>query len=313
MDKQKIRNWLIKYWYVVPFLTGLIALVGVYLYARLSEPLINTPLLQPRPDSVTTKHQSGNRTKSLEERIKQEEKARIFGKRKNWDEIIPMDFSRFIIPNQQESSADHASSESTTENPTAKKPDKVYSEAKVVKPPKIVKAVDSIETIEKSVPFFTLKTSDQQQENKGPDSQWIKAVVHGDQQLQGTSYLTLRTIEGVSIRDKKIAKNTIFKGKATVSRNQVKINISRIGNIPVDWMVHDHDYTPGIMIPGKKPVQQSVEDSGEDLLDHALTGVPYGGLARAGRNILRGTARNRRTPTVFLPDGYLVYVLIQND
>ncbi|MEN7551848.1 conjugative transposon protein TraM [Rapidithrix thailandica] len=161
--------------------------------------------------------------------------------------------------------------------------------------------------------FYTLKQLNPLQEKDSlSQEKFIKIRVNGDQQLKGQSTVSLRLDEDCRIQGQFFPRNTVFYGTAQTAGDRIRISVHRIQALAVDYQVYDHDFTPGLFLENHNPLRQSLEDSGEDLLDEALSEVPFGSVARLGSDLLRSQSRARRVPQAFLPDGYEVYLFPTN-
>ena len=151
-------------------------------------------------------------------------------------------------------------------------------------------------------PFFTLKTSG------SGTARYTKAHFYGDQDILSGSYIRLRLGEDMLVDGKRIPRNTVFRGLASLVQNKIEIRIDQIGSQLVEGRVCDQDFNPGIVIPAAK--QNGTEEAVTRTLYETGSGsamdLPYEILQDVSRNIIRN--KRRKQSLIRMNDGYLVYI-----
>lgn len=168
-----------------------------------------------------------------------------------------------------------------------------------------IKVADTLQKEEKAQdPFHTLKASETEL------VRYTKAHFYGDQDILNGSFIRLRLGEDMLVNGKRIARNTIFRGIASLSQNKIEIKIDRIGSQEIEGMICDQDYNPGIVIPASKGegVEEAVNRSIYQTGGNSAMDLPYEILQDVSRNIIRN--KRRKQSTIRINDGYLVYITL---
>lgn len=160
----------------------------------------------------------------------------------------------------------------------------------------------------------------QQQEQQGPFHilkasstglvQFTKAHFYGDQDIRTGSYIRLRLGEDMLVQGKRIPRNTIFRGIASLSQNKIEIRVDQIGSQEIKGMIYDQDLQAGIVIPASK--REGMEEAINRTLYQTGSGsamdLPYQILQDVSRNIIRN--KQRKQSLIRINDGYLVYITL---
>ena len=141
---------------------------------------------------------------------------------------------------------------------------------------------------------------------------FIACVIHGNQQVGNRKRIALRMTEATVINDSEIPAGTLVYGMARLSQNRIQVTVSRIGQQTVSYRVHDHTYHAGILLDERnEAVQDATKETlarrGQRELGRYRTGqLPTDIASDVARNLLQRS--RRRKQTVFLPDGYPLYL-----
>ena len=145
------------------------------------------------------------------------------------------------------------------------------------------------------------------------DSQpFIACVIHGDQQIGNRKRIALRLTEATMVNGKDVPVGALVYGMARLSQDRIQVTVSRIGQQPVSYQVYDHTYHAGILLDERDAVVQdatkeTIARRGQRELGRYRTGqLPTDVASDVARNLLQRS--RRRKQTVFLPDGYPLYL-----
>ncbi|WPP51844.1 conjugative transposon protein TraM [Catalinimonas niigatensis] len=141
---------------------------------------------------------------------------------------------------------------------------------------------------------------------------FTSCVVHGDQQLSNNSMLSLRLAEDLSFDGQSFPAGTILYGTARIAQNRIMVSVSRILQTPVQLQVHHHTFHEGILLDESDNVledatRQTVYRQGQ----RSVQDLPLDVATELGRNILQSSRRKKTT--VFLPDGFPLYLSKQEN
>ena len=141
---------------------------------------------------------------------------------------------------------------------------------------------------------------------------FLSCVVHGDQEVGNRKRMTLRLTEAAMVNDREVPPGTLVYGMVRLAQDRIQVVISRIGLQPVSYRVYDHTYHEGIMLDERNDVVQDAAKEtayrqGRRELGRRRSGeLPTQIASDLARNLMQRT--RRRTQTVFLPDGYPLYI-----
>jgi hypothetical protein len=183
--------------------------------------------------------------------------------------------------------------------------------------------------------FFGLYTEDQtkaQQRLLDAEVGTIKAMVYGDQEINGTSSrIKIRLLEPLFVRGIIIPRNTLIYGMGVFSGQRVNLVINQIQYqdrlFPVKIQVFDMDGMAGLYIPNmqnldlaKQVLSQTIQSGGGGGLSSgvSINNSPSAILANAGlqaaqqvsQGVKQGVARKALQQRAYLKNNY--YVLLRN-
>ena len=144
------------------------------------------------------------------------------------------------------------------------------------------------------------------------DQPFVACVIHGDQQIGNRKRIVLRLTEATVVNGKDISAGTLVYGMARLSQDRIQVTVSRIGQQTVSYQVYDHTYHAGILLDERDAVVQdatkeTLSRRGQRELGRYRTGqLPTDVASDVARNLLQRS--RRRKQTVFLPDGYPLYL-----
>jgi hypothetical protein len=146
--------------------------------------------------------------------------------------------------------------------------------------------------------------------NAPPGDNFLPCSVHGGQEVSNNQMLTLRLAKDLMVNGQKIPSGTLVYGIVRLAQNQVQVSVSRILQQAVQYRVHDHTYHEGILLD---ETQNVWEDATRETIfrqgQRSVRELPIDVAAELGRNILQHS--KRKQATVFLPDGYPLYLVGQ--
>ena len=138
-------------------------------------------------------------------------------------------------------------------------------------------------------------------------NQFTACVVHGDQEVGNNQRLTLRLTEAMQLGGKTIPSGTLIYGTVRLSQDRVQVAISRIGEQVASFQVYDHTFHPGILLDER---QNAVEDATKETAyrqgQRRVRQLPTQIASELARDLLQRARRRRQS--VFLPDGYPLYL-----
>ncbi|EMR02302.1 conjugative transposon protein TraM [Cesiribacter andamanensis] len=314
IGKRLRRHWL-------PLSAGLLGLLllGALALGSIKRFKATTPIASIDPDTPPSGQPSPSRLdryrKELEEMNRQHAR-----RQRSLETIISMDFGSMgrdespaeperepvaHAPAEREEPMDRTLPEAA---PSIARPDLTARRTQVMKPQPQPSAGHPKAPAE---PFQTLRVNEPEGEVPHQQQAFYSALVHGDQKLLPNATLCLRLQEEMAIGKHRFPRNTLLYGKLSAAGGggRLKVRIGSIGTVPLRLQVYDQDYLPGIAYLQEEPLPSALAESRDDALDQMLYSVPYGGvasgLAGLGRNLLR---KNRRGKTIFLADGYPLFV-----
>ncbi len=143
-------------------------------------------------------------------------------------------------------------------------------------------------------------------------STFLSCVVHGDQEIDNRQRMVLRLTEAATVNDKTVLAGTLIYGMAHLAQNRIQVVISRIGTQIVNYRVYDHTYHEGITLDERDEVvgeaaKETAWRQSQRRLGNRRTGeLPTEIASDLARGLLQRTRRRRSS--VFLPDGYPLYI-----
>lgn len=143
-------------------------------------------------------------------------------------------------------------------------------------------------------------------------ARFISCVIHGDQQVTNQTRLVLRLSEPTRVGGKEIPAGTLLYGLALFSQNRLQIQVSQIGPITAPYQVYDHTYQPGIWLDRNNDRSPVVTATQQFLLregQRQVSRLPLPLIPQMGRGLMQ---RRRRHTSVFLPDGFPLFLYPQN-
>ena len=141
---------------------------------------------------------------------------------------------------------------------------------------------------------------------------FLSCVVHGDQEVGNRKRITLRLTEAATVNDREVPAGMLVYGMTRLAQDRIQVVISRIGPQPANYRVYDHTYHEGIVLDERNDVVQDAAKETAYRQGHRELGrrrtreLPTQIASDLARNLLQRT--RRRKQTVFLPDGYPVYI-----
>lgn len=147
--------------------------------------------------------------------------------------------------------------------------------------------------------FFASHSTEPQQSQAAKATNFIPAVVDGDQTVKVNSRLQMRTTEDAFINDQFIPKNTAIYGFVKFQPNRVMIKIEHLLDFPVTLKAFDlQDGNEGIYIENN--FSSEVE---REAYDNVLNEINIPAVPQVGRfsNLFR---RNNRNIKVVVTDNY---------
>ena len=141
---------------------------------------------------------------------------------------------------------------------------------------------------------------------------FLSCVVHGDQEVDNRKRMVLRLTEAATVSNKEVPAGTLIYGMARLAQNRIQVVISRIGTQAVNYQVYDHTYHEGIILDERDEVvgeaaKETAWRQSQRRLGNRRTGeLPTEVASDLARGLLQRT--RRRKTSVFLPDGYPLYI-----
>ncbi len=122
--------------------------------------------------------------------------------------------------------------------------------------------------------------------------------------------LTLRLTEDLTVNDQKIPSGTLVYGIVNLAQNRVQVSVSRILQQAVNYRIHDHTYHEGILLDENLNVwEDAARETAYRQGQRSVRDLPLDVAAELGRSVLQRS--KRKQSTVFLPDGYPLYLVNQ--
>ena len=137
--------------------------------------------------------------------------------------------------------------------------------------------------------------------------QFLSCVVHGDQEVGNRKRMVLRLTESATVDGREVPAGTLLYGMARLAQNRIQVSISRIGSQSVNYWVYDHTYHQGITLDEREDiVQDATKETAYRQGRRSTSQLPTQIASDLARDLLRRVRRKKRT--VFLPDGYPLYI-----
>jgi hypothetical protein len=312
--KRKGKDWLRKHW--LPLTVGLLGLVLLVALAvgSIRRYQASTPIARIEPeDSLRPLAPPSrlDRYKEEMERIKRENIRR----QRSLETIVSMDFGS-LGEGETETEGPAEPPEGEQAAPSVRAKEELPEERRKEAPRKENRnkpersSSPSGQRMEKEAEsaFYTLKVEPFQATRTEGHRGFYRAVVHGDQQVEPNGTLSLRLLEEIREGTHSIPRNSLLYGRLMgTGGGRLKIQITTPG--PLRLRVYDQDYQEGILYMQEELLPAALAESRDDALEQLLVSLPYGGVASGltglGRNLVR---KNRKQKSVFLADGYPVFV-----
>ena len=203
----------------------------------------------------------------------------------------------------QRSVKDSTSMETVVAEPSAKK--RIYNRKQQKQKPAVAEALPPPE--EKPSFFQPVRVA-----SSPSGTAFLSCVVHGDQEVDNRQRMVLRLTEGATVNDKTVPAGTLIYGLTRLAQDRIQVVISRIGTQAVNYQVYDHTYYEGITLDERDDVvgeatKETAWRQGQRRLRNRRTGeLPSEIASDLARGLLQRT--RRRKTSVFLPDGYPLYI-----
>ena len=145
---------------------------------------------------------------------------------------------------------------------------------------------------------------------------FVRCVVHGDQEVRSNNRIRLRLEEPMTLNKRVIPAHTIVYGEVRLSQNRLQVSVQRIGPQIASLSVHDHTYHAGILLDERNNAVQEATQTTAYRQGHRGLGnqsarmLPAQVATELGGNLLQQS--RRRQQTIFLPDGFPLFIHHQN-
>ncbi|MEM9931354.1 MAG: conjugative transposon protein TraM, partial [Bacteroidota bacterium] len=157
--------------------------------------------------------------------------------------------------------------------------------------------------VEKTVSFFQPVKAISPQ----ADHSFLACVVHGDQEVGNRKRIVLRLSEDVTLKGQTIPAGTLVYGMARLGQDRLQVSISRIASQAVQYQVYDHTYHEGILLnESEDRIQQATLETAVRQAQRNTYRLPSQIASEVARDLLMQS--RRRTLSMFLPDGYPLYI-----
>jgi len=171
---------------------------------------------------------------------------------------------------------------------------------RVAKSKEVVKA----DTLPVSL-FQTVKAQDTFVSTTG--KHFVACQVHGDQELSGQRRIVLRLSKELHVDSQSFAAGTLLYGNVQFSMDRMRVSISRIGELPASFRVHDHTYHEGILLQqSDQRIEQATTEAALQEAGQSIQQLPSRAGIALAQNLLN--AARRRPNTIFLPDGFPLFI-----
>nr|WKN38705.1 conjugative transposon protein TraM [Tunicatimonas sp. TK19036] len=138
------------------------------------------------------------------------------------------------------------------------------------------------------------------------DQGFIRCVVDGDQEVKSNDRIRLRLEEPLTLNERTVPAHTLVYGEVRLTQNRLQITIPRIGPQLVSLAVYDHTYHPGLLLHEHlEVVREATQTTAYRQGNRSLSVLPNV-ASELGRNLLQHSRRS--SPTVFLPDGFPLFI-----
>ena len=143
-----------------------------------------------------------------------------------------------------------------------------------------------------------------------PVDNFFPCSVHGGQEVSNNQMLTLRLTKDLMVGGQKVPSGTLVYGTVRLAQNRIQVSISRILQQSVQYKIHDHTYHEGILLDETQNVwEDAARETAYRQGQRSIRELPIDVAAELGRSILQHS--KRKQATVFLPDGYPLYLVNQ--
>ena len=136
---------------------------------------------------------------------------------------------------------------------------------------------------------------------------FLPCVVHGDQEVGNRTRVVLRLTESGTANGQDFPAGTLVYGMARLAQDRLQITVSRIGQQPVSYQIHDHTYHEGIALNEQdNPVQDAAQETVYRQGSRGVNQIPTVIASDLARSLLQRSRRQQST--LFFPDGYPLYL-----
>ena len=136
---------------------------------------------------------------------------------------------------------------------------------------------------------------------------FLACAIHGDQEVANRKQIVLRLTEAATVESQIIPTGTLIYGMARLGQDRIQVTVTRMGSRAVQYQVYDHTYHEGILLNGREDrVQQASRETAVRQVQRNTYRLPTQIASDVARDLLGQT--RRRNPSVFLPDGYPLYI-----
>ncbi len=157
--------------------------------------------------------------------------------------------------------------------------------------------------VEKTVSFFQpVKAISPQADRK-----FFPCVVHRDQEVRNRKRIVLRLSEDVTVKGQTVLAGTLIYGMARLGQDRLQVTINRLDAKAVQYQVYDHTYHEGILLNEPEDrMQQAAKETAVRQAQRNTYRLPTQIASEVARDLLMQS--RRRKQSVFLPDGYPLYI-----
>jgi len=139
---------------------------------------------------------------------------------------------------------------------------------------------------------------------------FIPCTVHGGQEVSNNQILALRLTKDMILNGQHIPSGTLIYGTVRLAQSRIQVLVSRVLQFAVQYRVHDHTYHEGILLDENQNVwEDATQETAYRQGQRSIRKLPIDVAVELGRNILQGS--KRKQSTVYLPDGYPLYLVNQ--
>ncbi len=148
------------------------------------------------------------------------------------------------------------------------------------------------------------------------ENKLIHACIHGDQTISTGATVRMRLLEDLLLNDKRISKNTLFYGIATIGKERLNINVSSIkfNNeiIKTTFSIYDNDALIGLNLPDniKQAMSQKAKQNVINNINIPSSGGIIGDAISGTANAVKNVIQNQESQMkVTLKSNYKIFIL----